>query len=417
MKVSMGNRLVENIFSMVTLRAAEYILSLLLIPFLFRVLGPSSYGMIAFMQGVMGYFTLCACYGFSLMAPRDLAQAEPEEIPRIFSMYFWAMVLLCIVVTVCFAPVYFALGTAFSGGADWPLFLAVYTSVIGTVIFPIWYFQGVQQMRYITMLNLLGRILTMTGIFLFVRGPEDYVLAAFLLSCTSLFAGALSWKFIFEMHPGILRRPVWADMKRAYREGREIFLSLLASNLYTTSDIVILGVLTNPTVVGYYSGADKLITCIKQTVSAVNSAVYPYVSRVMRESPGKAFRFLRRQLYIYTVCGVIGGAALYVLAPWGVPFLLGERYIHSIGPLQVMAFVPLVVAMSNVLGYETMLPLGMEKIYSRVLIAASILNLSIIYPLISWGGAEGTAWAMLVTETFVTVVMAAILWRERILLR
>ena len=417
MKMRARNQLFENICSMVILRAMEYILSFLLIPFLLRMLGPSSYGMIAFMQGVMGYFILCVSYGFNLMAPRDLAQAEPEEIPRIFSMYFWSMVFLCAGVTMCFVPAYAILGMAFSGGADWLLFWAVYTSVIGTVIFPVWYFQGIQQMLYITALNFLGRMATMVGIFLFVREPEDYVLAAFLLSCTSMFAGALSWKFIYEIHPGILRRPVWADMKRAYREGREIFLSSLASNLYTTSDVVILGVLTNPTVVGYYSGADKLISCIKQTVSAVNSAVYPYISRIMRESRGEALRFLRRQLLVYTVCGVVGGAVLYVISPWGVPFLLGERYIDSIGPLQIMAFVPLVVAMSNVMGYETMLPLGMEKIYSRVLISASILNLAIIFPLISWGGAEGTACAMLVTETFVTVVMAAVLWRRRLLLR
>ncbi len=138
---------------------------------------------------------------------------------------------------------------------------------------------------------------------------------------------------------------------------------------------------------------------------------------MLQESRERGFYFLRRQLLIYTVCGVIGGAVLYVISPWGVPFLLGDRYIDSVGPLQIMAFVPLVVAMSNVMGYETMLPLGMEKIYSRVLISASILNLAIIFPLISWGGAEGTAYAMLVTETFVTVVMAAVLWRRRILLR
>ena len=101
----------------------------------------------------------------------------------------------------------------------------------------------------------------------------------------------------------------------------------------------------------------------------------------------------------------------------GIPWLLGEKYIPSIGPLQVMAFVPLVVAMSNVMGYETMLPLGMEKIYSKVLITASIFNLIIICPLISWKGAEGTALAVLCTETMVTVIMAVVLWKKRILLR
>lgn len=149
----------------------------------------------------------------------------------------------------------------------------------------------------------------------------------------------------------------------------------------------------------------------------MNAAVYPYISKVMQESVERGLQFLKKQLLVYTVSGVLGGAALYLLSPWGIPWLLGEKYIPSIGPLQVMAFVPLVVAMSNVMGYETMLPLGMEKIYSKVLITASIFNLIIIYPLISWKGAEGTAFAVLCTETLVTTIMAVILWKKRILLR
>lgn len=410
-------RLLENIFSMVTLRAMEYILSFILVPYLLRVLGPAQYGAIAFMQGIIGYFSLCINYGFPLIAPRDVAQAKESDIPRLFSAYFWAMVLLWLLVSVVFFAGYQLLLLVYPVTLDLPLFFAVYTSVIGLVIFPIWYFQGIQQMRYITIFNLSGRMVTMLLLFLLVRSPDDYVMAAFLMSCTPLFAGILSWKVIRDISPGILRKPVWKDMQAAYREGWQIFISSLAVNLYTTSDIVILGVLTNDTIVGYYSGADKMIGCIKQAVAAVNAAVYPYISKVMQESIEQGLHFLKKQLLVYTVSGVLGGAVLYLLCPWGIPWLLGEKYIPSIGPLQVMAFVPLVVAMSNVMGYETMLPLGMEKIYSKVLITASVFNLIIIYPLISWKGAEGTALAVLCTETLVTVIMAVILWKKRILLR
>lgn len=145
--------------------------------------------------------------------------------------------------------------------------------------------------------------------------------------------------------------------------------------------------------------------------------MYSYISKVMQKSVDRGLHFLKKQLLVYIVAGVLGGAVLYLFSPWGIPWLLGEKYIPSIGPLQVMAFVPLVVAMSNVMGYETMLPLGMEKIYSKVLITASIFNLIIICPLISWKGAEGTALAVLCTETLVTVIMAVVLWKKRILLR
>jgi polysaccharide transporter, PST family len=412
-----GIRLIENIFSMVTLRAAEYILSFLMVPFLLRMLGPSQYGAIAFMQGLAGYFHLCIHYGFNMTAPRDLAQADEKEIPRIFSTYIWATCMLFAVVTAVGVPLYAFLGRYFSAGVDWPLFLAVYTSVVATVVFPVWYFQGIQEMRYITILNLTGRLCGVLGVFVFVRSPADYVLAAFLLCSPGMFAGIVSWWIIHCKSPGVLRPPVWSDMKRAYRDGKEIFLSTLAINLYTTSDVVILGFLTNATVVGYYGGADKFVNCIKRAVGAVNDAVYPYISRVLAENRERGFYFLRRQLLVYTVCGFLGGAALYALSPWGVPWLLGERYIPSIAPLQVMAFVPLVVAMSNVLGYETMLPLGMETIFSRVLVIAAIFNLIIIWPLILWNGAVGTAWAILATETLVAVMMGAVLWKRRILIR
>ena len=60
---------------MVTLRAMEYILSFILVPYLLRVLGPAQYGAIAFMQGIIGYFSLCINYGFPLIAPRDIAHS------------------------------------------------------------------------------------------------------------------------------------------------------------------------------------------------------------------------------------------------------------------------------------------------------------------------------------------------------
>lgn len=168
---------------------------------------------------------------------------------------------------------------------------------------------------------------------------------------------------------------------------------------------------------GYYSGADKLINCVKLGVGAINDAVYPYISRLMKESQIKAFSFLRKQLFVYTVCGVIGGFLILFGAPLAIPFLLGDTYIPSVLPLQIMAFVPLAVAVSNVLGYETMLPLGMEKTYSKILFCASILNVMIIVPFIYWKDASGVAVAMLVTEIFVTLMMGCVLWRKHILLR
>lgn len=410
-------RLWENIFSMVTLRGMEYILSFLLVPYLLRTLGPANYGAIAFMQGIAAYYNLFIDFGFNLTAPRKLARSPVEGIPHIFSIFMWSKVLLLVIVTVAFGILLWGADRIGIISLNPYLFAAIYTAVIGNVLFPVWFFQGIQEMRYITTINLLGRFFCILGIFTLVNTEADFILAAFLQSCTPVFAGICSLFLIHRKFPGILQLPRWSELKRVYGEGWQIFLSTLAINLYTASDVVVLGLLTNHTIVGYYSGADKLINCVKFGVGAINDAVYPYISRLMKESQIKAFSLLRKQLFIYTGFGIIGGFLILFGSPVVVPFLLGSTYIPSILPLQIMAFVPLAVAVSNVLGYETMLPLGMEKTYSRILFCASVLNLMIIVPFIYWKDASGVAAAMLVTEIFVTMMMGCVLWKKHILLR
>lgn len=399
---------------MVTLRGMEYVLAFLMIPYLLRTLGPERYGAIAFMQGIIAYLGLFMNYSFGITAPRDIARAEEKEWPRIFSGYFWGIVFLCAAGTAAFFLIYFLLHAVRGVQLDFPLFLALYTGVLGTVFFPIWFFQGIQQMRYITIFNLAGRFTTFGGIFLLVREPSDYVVCAFLMSCTGIMAGVLSLGLLFRSFPGLLRKPDISTIFNLYRDGWKLFISSLAVNLYTTTDIVLLGIFTNHTIVGYYSGADKLILCIRSGVGAINLAIYPYISGLMEKSKEEALAFLKKQYYIYIACGLIGGILLVILAPWGVPWLFGEKYIPSIRLLQIMAFVPLVVAMSNVLGYETMLPLNMEKEYSGVLFLAAVLNLIIIIPLIKLWGAEGAAVSLMITETTITAIMWGILKKRKV---
>lgn len=411
------NRLHENIFSMVTLRGIEYLLAFLLVPYLMRTLGPARYGSIAFMQGIVSYLALVINYGFNLMAPRDIALADIDRLSKVFSCYFWATFFLWLGSSSLFGLGYGVFCIIFQERLDVPLFFSCYMTTIGLVVFPIWFFQGVQQMRYITLLNLTGRIIMVTLMFCFICSPDDYVLAAFLQSCTPVFAGILSWNVIRKGWSGILCRPVLEDILEAYKMGWNYFLSGLAFNLYTTSDIVILGALTNSTIVGYYSGAYKLIVCIRRGISAVTDAIYPYISQQFKESKVMAERFLRKQLISYLIGGFLGGFAIFFFSPTIVPWLLGSKYISSIRVLQVMSFVPLIVAVSSIFGHETMLPLGMQQPYSRILIAASVLNLILIVPCIVWKKAIGVAICSVVTETFIMLVMGWVLWKSKILLR
>lgn len=407
------SKLVENIFSMVSLRALEYVLSFILVPYLLIVLGPEKMGAIVFSQSVMVYLVLISSYGFNLTAPRALARSDSSNYAHIFSLYMYGSIVLGVVSTIILVLggiLYQYLGY----NLDLPLYIATYTAVIGNIIFPIWFFQGIQEMRYITILNLVGRFICLFGIFILVKGPNDYIFAALFQSCTPCIAGIISLIILTRRFKSLWTVPSFNSLVKIYKEGWLIFLSTITINLYTTTSIIILGSLTNNTVVGYYSAADKLLGCIRRMVSAVNDAVYPHVNILLKKSYVEGILFLKKQLYVYILFGFCGGLILLL---WGDKILLpllGESYYDSIVLFKIMSFIPMIVAMSNVLGYETMLSLHMESTYSKILISAAIVSLIIIWPLTYYYGGIGTAITTVITELFVTFYMGYVIYRKNI---
>lgn len=409
-------QLANNIFSMLTLRGLEYILAFLMVPYLLRTLGPTKFGAVAFMQGIIQYFNIFIDYGFNLTAPKCIAKSSAEKLPKMFSTFFLAKMGLCVMITLLSFIIYTILRKEFAIQIDYLLFLVTYISVIGNVLFPIWFFQGIQRMKYITILNMIGRFITMAGIFIFVCAPEDYVLAAFFQSCTPVFAGIGALFIIYKNYPTIWCMPSVYEIYNKYKEGCAIFLSMLAVNLYTSSNIIILGIMTNNTIVGYYSGASKLIDCIRRLIDAVNQAVYPYICGILKKDYVQAMLFLKKILKKFFYLGIVIAIIILFGSKYIISIILGANYMQSVVIFRTMAFIPCVVAISTVFGGLTMLPLEMQNEYSYTLVGSAVLSLILVVPLTFYYGPVGTAMTSMVTESFIMIVMGAILIRKHILI-
>ena len=404
--------LIENIFSLLTLRALEYILAFILVPYLIRVLGPLHFGMIAFMQGIMEYFRIFVDFGYSLTAPKAIAQAEEQNISSLFAKYFYGKVCILIFITAVFFAIYNLQRILLGNTIDILLFQVMYCGIIGNVLFPVWFFQGIQKMRYITILNMSGRICTMLGIFLLVKFPDDYILAAFLQSCTPLIAGIFSIVWLRKHYTGLFKLPPMGEIINSYKEGWSIFVSSLAVNLYTATNVVVLGMLTNNVIVGYYSAADKLITCVRRGIYAVSDAIYPFISKMMRDDIPKGLQFIKKQLFLYLIVGLVGCTSLFFFSDTIVRLLFGADYDLTVDVLRILSFVPLAVAISSVFGEETMLPLNMNSAYSRTLVLGAFFSLISIFPLCYLWGAKGVAITMLLTEFLIMSIMGGLLRKQ-----
>lgn len=401
----------KNAASLYAIQFANYIVPLIMVPYLVRVLGPAGYGSVAFAQGFINYLMLFIDYGFDWSATRKLSVLrENREAVNQTALHVWAAKGLLSLLSFGVLLLLLAIVPKLREVA-W-LLLALYGLVLGNVLFPTWLFQGMERMVAISVINLGMKLSILAGVFLLVHRPEHLLVYAGLMGGGSVGAGLAGMVVaarMFHLKPmGVSWRGIWETM----REGWVLFLSKGSVSLYTAGNSFILGMLANLTVVGYYSAAEKIVKAILGLLGPLSQAAYPRFSKLASESREKALVWGRRMLLLMATAGFGFSLGIFLGAPLIVKVLLGSQFGPSILVMKIIAFLPLLIALSNVLGIQMMIPFGMDRAFTIILFIAGILNVALAVLLAPKWQANGMAFSVLLSEIFVTFTMFGYLYRQ-----
>ncbi len=404
----------KNIVSLFILQGANYLLPLITVPYLVRVLGAENFGRIAFAQAFIQYFVVLTDYGFNLSATRAVALVR-DDTERLSSLFSAVMIVKSTLMVLGFGVMLLIVKLVPVFDRDWSLYVVVYLLVVGNVLFPIWLFQGLERMRHITTLTLLARTLAVISIFAFVHQRGDYLLAAALQAGGMVIAGLLALAVIPRVVHLHLHWPGVAQLRQVMADGWHVFLSTAAISLYTSSNVFFLGLLTNPTTVGYFAAAEKLIKAVQGLITPVSQAVYPHIATLTSRSHEAALTFIGKLLRVQGGATLILSFLLFILAEPLVDLLLGSQFQASVELVKWMAALPFIIGLSNVFGIQTMLNFDLKHTFSHILVASGFINIALIIPLAHWLGAEGAAISVLLTEIIVTILMSVALMRRGLL--
>lgn len=393
-----------------SLRGIEYIIAFVTFPYLLHVLGPSKFGAITFVQSLITYGNIITDFGFNLTAPRDISQADEKQIPRHFSSILIAKIILLLLVIILGSILLYC----FNDQIDIVLIICVIPSLIGNVLFPSWYYQGIQQMKFITIFNIIAKGSSVFGIFWLVNDSNDYCIAALLQAITPLLAGILSLLMLTFTNRELFCCPSLNDIREKYQDGWDIFISTVFINLYTNSNVVILKILTNDTCVGYYSAASKIIDILKGVLTPISNAIFPHVSALVQKSQADAIIFLRKAVRIIGTISFVLSSIMFFMADFVVTLIMGSDYNSSVEILRIISCLPFIIALSNVFGIQTMVSFGMQRVFSRILMLSSVINFLLVFPMVYYAQAVGMAVTTVIVECFVTLSMYCVLNRKGI---
>ncbi len=406
--------LIKNFSSLTILQISNYLFPLITFPYLVRVLGPEKFGLINFAAALVAYFTVLTDYGFNLSATREISihRKDIEKVSSLFSNVMTTKLILFIAGAIVFLPLLFLI-PKFS--ADYPIYLGTYLFVFGSVLFPVWFFQGMEQMKYITIINIGVKALWLVSIFVFIKSSADVLTLVFLNSGSLIIIGVISLIVIKKKFNVFFKRPLAKEIKRQLSEGWYYFVSTASITLYTNSNIFILGLFTNNEVVGYFAAADKLRMAIQGLFGNAAQTVFPHLSLMFKESKIKAVRFVKKYLRLSLLAAAIVTLTVFIFSREIVIVILGQNYLSSLPVFRVILFLPIIILISNIYGIQVMLNLGYKKEFFKVIFYAGIGNLVLSFVLVPKFYAIGTAFAVTITEIIVSLGMWGFTHRKSLL--
>lgn len=390
----------ENFFSLSFLQALNYILPVIALPYLIRTVGLENFGKIAFAYAFTQYFVILTDYGFNLSATREVSLCESRQ-DLLCSIFSSVMSAKAILVLISFVIFLLAVVIVPRFRLEWYFYVSGFGMVLGNAMFPVWFFQGREKMRHIADINVVSGIVYCLAIFLFVRNQSDYLIVPAINSLVFVLSGTMGLYVAIKRFgiPFILQPP--ESVRKQFKSGWGVFTSIVAINAYTATRVFAVGLLTNNTLTGFYSIAERIAGVVQTfPLTPLSQALYPRLSSIYHRNKARAVRMMTRMQAIATVSCIAALPLVFWVSPKLVGLICGWDYRGIIWILRLL-LVSVLFIVANAFRVQFLLVCGRPDIFSRIHITAAIFALPMVFLGVYLFSVYGAAAVTILTEAAV----------------
>jgi PST family polysaccharide transporter len=360
-----GKILLENFFSLSMLQVAGYVFPLITLPYLARVIGLDMFGEIAFAAAIVMYFQTILDWGFSYTATRDIAKNRTDfnKVSEIFCNVMSAKILLLLASTIIFAILIYTIPYLTERKT---LMWLTYSLLLGYFLFPEFFFQGMEKMKYMTIMNVFAKLLFTILVFVVIRRKEDFIWQPMLISFGFLISGIISIVFIFRKFKIKVILPTFKSVWKTIKGSANMFWSLLLPNLYTNLSVILLSAFSGAGATGIYDSGRKFISIIDQLSQTLSRTFYPFLAR----------RSEKHNLYvkISAVTSIVMSLILFLLADLLVKIFYTAEFTDAVTVVRIMAITPIFAFFYHSYGINKLVISGKEYVFAKINIVCSIIG-------------------------------------------
>lgn len=345
------------------------------LPYIIKTVGTENYGLAVFAQTIISYFSIFINFGLDVSAVKDVSvnRNNKAELNKIVSSVLFVklilfvisfLILLTILWTVPFLKIHKS------------LFFFAFLTCLSELLFPMWFYQGIEKMKYLTLIRTSSILFYTISVFFFIHIPQHYPRIVLLQSLGSLFAGGISFYLLLYVEKIKLIIPDCRFLKQTFIDSIPFFFSRLSVVLNSALAKTVSGIFFSMNAVAAFDLAQKIATVALVPMQMMNQAVYPHIAKTRDKI------FASNFLWVNITVSFVVSLCIYLLAPFAVSFFAGKELTEAITIVQILCLWVFTAGLTTYLGSPVLVSFGYPRPFNQSVILSSIvlfINYTLLY--------------------------------------
>ncbi|HIP34186.1 MAG TPA: hypothetical protein EYG89_05655, partial [Bacteroidia bacterium] len=295
--------------------------------------------------------------------------------------------------------------------SEYLVYLFSFGIVLGQNIFPAWFFQGIERMKVITIINVSAKVIFTISLFIFIKSKSEYLYVPILNSMGFIIAGIVG--FVISLKYVNFKKPSISIMKGFLNENKNLIASNFATSIYTSGNTFILGMIGGEIIAGVYSSMEKLVMATKTIYTPLYQAIFPWLATKPKE---EIVAFINKLKNPILISGIIISSIIFIFAEPILNLVYNDPIINSHAYIfKILGFIALAASLNMIYVSLCFPSLKLYKLRMIPMVLGGIINLILAILGASYYSILGVAIAAVFSE-FMILIIAHYYFKNKITL-
>lgn len=379
--------LTKNFSALAVLQAMRYLIPFIVLPYVTPIIGVTHFGEIAVAYAIALIFQTVVNFSFDFIGARDVARNREDmgKVSEIVSTILCARIVLYVIAFVLLGGIVLAVPKF---REIWLLILISVATAFFSMHVSEWFFQGIEKMEHITIVNVISRVVYIVLIFTFIKEREDYLLYPIFNLLGFVMASMYSIVMMTRRYKCRLHIPPFSKILDSFKIGKDLFVNQVCMSLCINLPNILLGTISGSAAAGLYDAAGKLHNAGKHSIDVLNRTFFPFLSRQMDKHTG----YRRINFFFSLLLAVL----LFFLAPLLIRLLYSDEFLPAIPLLRILAVSVFFTGISSAYGVNYLLLIGREKLLRNITLTVTLLGVVLFVVLTYLYSTVGAAVAVVI---------------------